>query len=64
LTAISITRPCGEPGRVTYDPEELCRRYEAGELTVDLLRIPPMPQGKTDIFWKDSIAIRADLAST
>jgi hypothetical protein len=32
---------------VTYDPEELCRRYEAGEAMADLLRIPPLPAGKT-----------------
>ena len=35
------------PVGVTYDPEELCRRYEAGEPVADLLRIPPMPEGKT-----------------
>src|SRR6266403_5504632 len=35
------------PVGVTYDPEELCRRYEAGEAMADLLRIPPMPEGKT-----------------
>jgi len=35
------------PVGVTYDPEELCRRYEAGEPIMDLLRIPPMPEGKT-----------------
>ena len=35
------------PVGVTYDPEELCRRYEAGEPLADLLRIPPMPEGKT-----------------
>ena len=35
------------PVGVTYDPEELCRRYEAGEALSDLLRIPPMPEGKT-----------------
>lgn len=35
------------PVGVTYDPEELCRRYEAGEPISDLLRIPPMPEGKT-----------------
>src|SRR5215469_3578184 len=28
------------PVGVTYDPEELCRRYEAGEAMADLLRIP------------------------
>jgi len=35
------------PVGVTYDPEELCRRYEAGEPMADLLRISPMPEGKT-----------------
>jgi catechol 2,3-dioxygenase-like lactoylglutathione lyase family enzyme len=35
------------PVGVTYDPEELCRRYEAGEAIADLLRIPPLPEGKT-----------------
>jgi catechol 2,3-dioxygenase-like lactoylglutathione lyase family enzyme len=35
------------PVGVTYDPEELCRRYEAGEPIFELLRIPPMPEGKT-----------------
>ncbi|MGH7095136.1 MAG: VOC family protein [Stellaceae bacterium] len=35
------------PVGVTYDPEELCRRYEAGEPMTDLLRIPPLPDGKT-----------------
>jgi hypothetical protein len=35
------------PIGVTYDPEELCRRYEAGEAMTDLLRIPPLPAGKT-----------------
>lgn len=34
------------PIGVTYDPEELCRRYEAGEAMTDLLRIPPLPAGK------------------
>jgi len=37
------------PVGVTYDPEELCRRYEAGESMTDLLRIPPMPEGKTPL---------------
>ena len=32
---------------MTYDPEELYRRYEAGEAMADLLRIPPLPTGKT-----------------
>jgi catechol 2,3-dioxygenase-like lactoylglutathione lyase family enzyme len=35
------------PVGVTYDPEELCRRYEAGEPMGELLRIPPLPDGKT-----------------
>jgi catechol 2,3-dioxygenase-like lactoylglutathione lyase family enzyme len=35
------------PVGVTYDPEELCRRYAAGEPMADLLRIPPLPEGKT-----------------
>jgi catechol 2,3-dioxygenase-like lactoylglutathione lyase family enzyme len=35
------------PVGVTYDPEELCRRYEAGEPMADLLRIPALPSGKT-----------------
>ena len=35
------------PVGVTYDPEELCRRYEAGEAMADILRIRPLPEGKT-----------------
>ena len=35
------------PVGVNYDPEELCARYEAGEPIADLLRIPPLPAGKT-----------------
>ncbi len=35
------------PVGVTYDPEELVRRYESGESMTDLLRIPPLPEGKT-----------------
>jgi catechol 2,3-dioxygenase-like lactoylglutathione lyase family enzyme len=35
------------PVGVTYDPEELCRNYEAGVQIADLLKIPPMPVGKT-----------------
>ena len=35
------------PVGVTYDPEQLCARYEAGETIADLLRIPPLPAGKT-----------------
>ena len=35
------------PVGVTYDPEEMCRRYEAGEPMASLLKIPPLPEGKT-----------------
>ena len=35
------------PVGVTYDPEQLCRDYEAGVPIADLLRIPPLPPGKT-----------------
>src|SRR5437588_624446 len=35
------------PVGVTYDPEELARQYEAGVPIADLLRIPPLPEGKT-----------------
>ena len=35
------------PVGMTYDPEELCRRFETGEPMADLLRIPPLPAGKT-----------------
>jgi catechol 2,3-dioxygenase-like lactoylglutathione lyase family enzyme len=35
------------PVGVTYDPEELAARYETGEPVADLLRIPPMPAGKS-----------------
>ena len=35
------------PVGVTYDPEEMCRRYEAGEPMASLLQIPPLPEGKT-----------------
>jgi catechol 2,3-dioxygenase-like lactoylglutathione lyase family enzyme len=35
------------PVGVTYDPEEMCRRYEAGEAIDSLLQIPPLPAGKT-----------------
>ncbi|MGB9644751.1 MAG: hypothetical protein WA709_34630 [Stellaceae bacterium] len=34
------------PVGVTYDPEELCRRYEADAAMADLPH-PAMPQGKT-----------------
>ena len=35
------------PVGVTYDPEQLCRDYEAGVPIAELLKIPPMPAGKT-----------------
>ena len=35
------------PVGVTSDPEELCRRYEAGEPMSSLLAIPAMSDGKT-----------------
>jgi catechol-2,3-dioxygenase len=35
------------PVGVTYDPEQLTRQYEAGVPIADLLRIPPLPEGKT-----------------
>lgn len=35
------------PVGVTYDPEQLCRNYEAGMPITELLRIPPLPEGKT-----------------
>lgn len=35
------------PVGVTYDPEQLCRDYEAGVPISDLLRLPPLPEGKT-----------------
>ena len=35
------------PVGVTYDPEQLARDYESGVPMADLLRIPPMPEGKT-----------------
>ena len=35
------------PVGVTYDPEELARQYEAGVPIADLLRIPPLPAGRT-----------------
>ena len=35
------------PVGVTYDPEQLCRQYEAGVPIAELLRIPPLPAGKT-----------------
>lgn len=37
------------PVGVTYDPDELCRRYEAGEAMDSLLKIPPLPEGKTPL---------------
>jgi catechol 2,3-dioxygenase-like lactoylglutathione lyase family enzyme len=35
------------PVGVTYDPEQLARDFEAGVPIADLLRIPPLPEGKT-----------------
>ena len=35
------------PVGVTYNPEQLIRDYEAGVPMADLLRIPPLPEGKT-----------------
>jgi catechol 2,3-dioxygenase-like lactoylglutathione lyase family enzyme len=35
------------PVGVTYNPEQLIRDYEAGVPMADLLRIPPLPGGKT-----------------
>jgi catechol 2,3-dioxygenase-like lactoylglutathione lyase family enzyme len=35
------------PVGVTYDPEQLVRDYEAGVPIADLLRIPPLPEGKS-----------------
>jgi catechol 2,3-dioxygenase-like lactoylglutathione lyase family enzyme len=35
------------PVGVTYDPDQLCRDYEAGVPIADLLRIPSLPEGKT-----------------
>ena len=35
------------PVGVTYDPEQLARDYEAGVPIAELLRIPPLPVGKT-----------------
>ena len=32
---------------MTYNPEQLTRDYEAGVPMADLLRIPPLPEGKT-----------------
>ena len=37
------TNPVG----VVFDPEELLRRFRAGETAASLLRRPPLPQGKT-----------------
>jgi hypothetical protein len=46
--AISHSRAFAEnPVGVAFDPEQLCRGYEAGESMSDLLRFPPMPEGKT-----------------
>src|SRR5438067_13518490 len=46
-TSMYYRDPDNNPVGVTYDPEELCRRYEAGVPVADLLRIPPLPEGKT-----------------
>ncbi len=35
------------PVGVTYDPEQLVRDFEAGVPIAELLRIPPLPEGKT-----------------
>ena len=35
------------PVGVTYNPEQPTRDYEAGVPMADLLRIPPLPEGKT-----------------
>ena len=35
------------PVGVTYDPEQLARDYEAGVPIADLVRIPPLPEGKS-----------------
>ena len=37
------------PVRVTYDPEQLVRDYEAGVPIADLLRIPPLLQGQEPV---------------
>jgi catechol 2,3-dioxygenase-like lactoylglutathione lyase family enzyme len=37
------------PVGVTYDPDELARRYEAGAPLEELLRRPPLPEGKTPL---------------
>jgi catechol-2,3-dioxygenase len=37
------TNPIG----VIFDPEELLRRFKAGETAQSLLRLPPLPHGKT-----------------
>ena len=39
---LSVKNPVG----VTYDPEDLCRRYEAGEPMAGI-QYPPMPEGKS-----------------
>ncbi len=38
-----VTNPIG----VMYDPEDLLRRFKAGEPAASLLRRPPLPAGKT-----------------
>ena len=35
------------PVGVTYDPEQLARDYEAGVPIAELLRIRPLPEGKS-----------------
>jgi catechol-2,3-dioxygenase len=37
------------PVGVTYDPEDLARRYEAGAPLEELLRRPKLPEGKTPL---------------
>ena len=37
------------PIGVTYDPDDLARRYEAGASLGELLRRPPLPEGKTPL---------------
>ena len=47
LNTAVVTAFADNPVGVTYDPEELVRNYEAGVPIADLLRIPPLPEGKT-----------------
>lgn len=37
------------PVGVIVDPEDLVRRFKAGETTQSLLRLPPLPHGRTPI---------------